>query len=55
MDPQLKEHCRYPEDQFRVQTNMWGSYHITDPQSFYEGSNGWNVAQDPGTSVTTGQ
>ena len=36
MDPQLKEHFRYPEDQFRVQTNMWGSYHITDPQSFYE-------------------
>ena len=54
MDPQLKEHFRYPEDQFRVQTNMWGSYHITDPQSFYEGSNGWSVAQDPGTSVTTG-
>jgi uncharacterized protein len=54
MDPTLKEHFRYPEDQFRVQTNMWGSYHITDPQSFYEGSNGWNVAQDPGTSVTTG-
>ena len=54
MDPQLKEHYRYPEDQFRVQTNMWGAYHITDPQSFYEGSNGWSVAQDPGTSVTTG-
>jgi hypothetical protein len=54
MDPALREHYRYPEDLFRVQTNMWGSYHITDPQSFYEGSNGWAVAQDPGTSVTTG-
>jgi uncharacterized membrane protein (UPF0182 family) len=53
MDPALRAHWRYPEDQFRVQTNMWGSYHITDPQSFYEKSNGWNVAQDPGTSVTT--
>jgi uncharacterized membrane protein (UPF0182 family) len=54
MDTQLRDHFRYPEDLFRVQTNMWGAYHITDPQSFYEGSNGWSVAQDPGTSVTTG-
>jgi hypothetical protein len=54
MNPTLVEHFRYPEDMFRVQTNMWASYHITDPQSFYEGSNGWSVAQDPGTSVTTG-
>jgi len=54
MDPALREHYRYPEDIFRVQTNMWGAYHITDSQSFYEGSNGWAVAQDPGTSVTTG-
>jgi uncharacterized membrane protein (UPF0182 family) len=54
LSPGLREHYRYPEDLFRVQTNMWGSYHITDPQSFYEGSNGWAVAQDPGTAVTTG-
>jgi uncharacterized membrane protein (UPF0182 family) len=54
LDPQLIEHFRYPEDLFRVQTNMWGKYHIDDPQSFYEGSNGWAVAQDPGTAVGTG-
>ena len=54
IDPALRDHFRYPEDLFRVQTNMWGSYHIDDPQSFYEGSNGWAVAQDPGTAVTTG-
>ena len=28
----LKAHLRYPEDLFRVQTNMWGNYHIEDPQ-----------------------
>jgi uncharacterized membrane protein (UPF0182 family) len=54
MSEGLRAHYRYPEDLFRVQTNMWGSYHIGDPQSFYEGSDGWAVAQDPGTAVTTG-
>ena len=35
-----------------MQTNVWGRYHITDAQSFYEQTNGWSVAQDPGTLVT---
>ncbi len=50
----LQDHLRYPEDLFRVQTNVWGRYHITDAQSFYEQTNGWSVAQDPGTLVTAG-
>jgi uncharacterized membrane protein (UPF0182 family) len=28
---ELRQHFRYPEDLFRVQTNMWGRYHIGDP------------------------
>jgi hypothetical protein len=51
MDPFLKEHLRYPEDLFRVQTNMWGRYHIDDPTQWYSNSGGWAVAQDPGTKV----
>ena len=54
MPATLREHLRYPEDLFRVQTNVWGRYHITDAQSFYEQTNGWSVAQDPGTLVTAG-
>ncbi len=54
MPATLREHLRYPEDLFRVQTNVWGRYHITDNQSFYEQTNGWSVAQDPGTLVTAG-
>ena len=46
----LKEHLRYPEDLFRVQTNMWGRYHIGDPKEFYSQSDRWNIAQDPGTA-----
>jgi uncharacterized membrane protein (UPF0182 family) len=49
MDPELEAHLRYPEDIFRVQTNMYGRYHITDPVEFYGGTDAWNVSQDPGT------
>jgi uncharacterized membrane protein (UPF0182 family) len=45
---ELREHWRYPEDLFRVQTNMWGRYHIDNPAEFYERTASWSVAQDPG-------
>ncbi len=50
---ELVEHFRYPEDIFRVQTNMWGRYRIEDPVSFYEAAGAWNVAQDPGDTIGT--
>lgn len=46
---ELRAHFRYPEDLFRVQTNMWGRYHIGDPTEFYSQSDRWNIAQDPGS------
>jgi uncharacterized protein len=50
---ELRAHFRYPEDLFRVQTNMWGRYHIGDPKEFYSQSDRWNIAQDPGTAGPT--
>ena len=50
---ELRAHFRYPEDLFRVQTNMWGRYHIGDPKEFYSQSDRWNIAQDPGTARPT--
>ncbi len=47
---ELASHIRYPEDLFRVQTNMWARYHVGDPQTFYNNNDAWNVALDPGTS-----
>jgi hypothetical protein len=49
MPGDLKEHLRYPEDLFRVQTNMWTRYHV-DASGFYEGNDYWDVARDPGTA-----
>jgi uncharacterized protein len=50
---ELRAHFRYPEDLFRVQTNMWGRYHIGDAKEFYSQSDRWNIAQDPGTARPT--
>jgi uncharacterized membrane protein (UPF0182 family) len=50
MPVDLQQHLRYPEDLFRVQTNMWGRYHVEDPDSFYTGNDYWDVARDPGTA-----
>jgi uncharacterized membrane protein (UPF0182 family) len=45
---ELRAHFRYPEDLFRVQTNMWGRYHLDSADDFYNHLDEWNVAQDPG-------
>jgi uncharacterized membrane protein (UPF0182 family) len=47
---ELREHFRYPEDLFRVQSNMWGRYHIEDPDDFYNGNGAWVVSRDPGAA-----
>jgi hypothetical protein len=49
MPPGLEAHLRYPEDQFRVQTDHFSEYHVTEPQPFYNNSRQWAVAQDPGS------
>ncbi|MGH2687988.1 MAG: UPF0182 family protein, partial [Actinomycetota bacterium] len=47
----LRAHFRYPEDLFRVQTDMWGRYHIGDPLEFYSQSDRWSIAQHPGSAL----
>ena len=49
MSPDLRAHLRYPEDLFRVQTNMFGRYHIVDPTEFYNAGDAWHISQDPGS------
>ena len=43
----LLEHIRYPEDMFKVQRNMLAEYHVTEAQSFYNGTDKWRVPEDP--------
>ncbi len=48
MPASLLEHVRYPEDLFRVQTELWGKYHVEDTENFYQRAAEWAVSQDPG-------
>jgi uncharacterized protein len=50
----LKSHFRYPEDLYKVQSQMFGQYHMTDPALFYGGSDRWNIAQNPPTTPSAG-
>ncbi|MCP3913796.1 MAG: UPF0182 family protein [Actinomycetia bacterium] len=52
MPEELRRHLRYPEDLFRVQTNMWARYQLDQPVDFLERAGAWAVAQDPGRSPT---
>jgi len=51
MPEALREHLRYPQDLFRVQTNMWARYQVSNPQSLIIGTERWDVAQNPGREV----
>jgi uncharacterized membrane protein (UPF0182 family) len=46
---ELVEHFRYPEDLFRVQTNMYGRYQFGDAALFFNRDAAWSVAQAPPT------
>ena len=39
--PDLKAHLRYPEDMFAVQANQYQTFHMTDPQVFYNREDLW--------------
>ena len=47
----LVDHLRYPEDLFRVQSDRFAAYHVTEPAAFYQNARAWAVAQDPGSGV----
>ncbi len=47
MPPALVPHLRYPEDLFNLQRTLIAHYHVTDPRAFYNGTEFWNVPNDP--------
>ncbi|MFN2217371.1 MAG: UPF0182 family protein [Anaerolineae bacterium] len=51
MDPVLVEHWRYPEAMFRIQAAKYQTFHMEDPQVFYNQEDLWNWAEE----VVTGE
>ncbi|GGP51758.1 UPF0182 protein [Streptomyces abikoensis] len=43
----LLDHLRYPQDLFKVQRELLTRYHVTNPGTFYTGSERWQVPDDP--------
>ena len=50
MPPDMIAHLRYPEDLFRVQTDVYQLYHMTNPDQFFTVSDPWQIARDPSNS-----
>jgi hypothetical protein len=46
MPAALKKHLRYPEDLFKIQSHMYTTYHMQDPQVFYNKEDMWQVAKE---------
>ncbi len=46
----LTEHLRFPEDLFRVQSDVYTRYHVTDSRVFFNNGDPWQIARDPSTT-----
>ena len=41
MPADLRRHLRYPEDLFRIQSDMYATYHMSEPEIFYHREDQW--------------
>ncbi|MFW6311476.1 MAG: UPF0182 family protein, partial [Nanoarchaeota archaeon] len=39
----LKDNIRYPEDLFKIQSEIYATYHMTDPVVFYNKEDAWQI------------
>jgi uncharacterized protein len=55
MPPGLRKHMRYPELLLKLQGQVYGLYHMTNPEVFYNREDLWTVASEVGMSEGGGQ
>lgn len=46
MPATVRAHARYPETIFRVQAEIYRTYHMTDPEAFYNKEDVWDLARN---------
>jgi uncharacterized membrane protein (UPF0182 family) len=51
MPPALRKHVRYPELLLKLQADVYGLYHMTDPEVFYNREDLWTVANEVGMNA----
>jgi hypothetical protein len=52
MPPDLRAHARYPETLFSAQAEIYRSFHMRDPENFYNRADLWDIAK---TSTKQGE
>jgi len=55
MPPDLRRHVRYPELLLKLQAAVYGLYHMTNPEVFYNREDLWTVASEVGLSANAEQ
>jgi len=50
MPPELRSHIRYPPGFLSIQARMYSTYHMEDPQVFYNKEDLWSIPRRPGQS-----
>jgi len=43
MPPDLRSHIRYPQDLFELQTELYTTYHMDEPEIFYHREDQWQI------------
>jgi hypothetical protein len=51
----LRKHVRYPQLLLQLQADVYGLYHMTDPETFYNREDLWTVASEVGTDADGSQ
>lgn len=51
-DPAVAEHFKYPKDLFKVQSEVYTTYHVSNPKVFYNGEDQWSLAKEKYLSET---
>ena len=55
MPADLRKHVRYPEKLFKLQAQVYGLYHMTDPSVFFNREDLWTVATESTGQSSDGQ
>jgi hypothetical protein len=50
----IENHLRYPQDLFRVQSQVYLRYHVTQESQLFSGNDDWSFPGDPSEPIRTG-
>ncbi len=50
----LQDHLRYPQDLFRLQSQIYLKYHVTEENQLFSGNDEWSFPADPADNVRFG-